>query len=48
MGHGVKVLMHLDACGEFSITFLQTIQKKCLKINTVIVRITMNRNKLKE
>ncbi len=23
MGHGLKVLMHLDACGEFGFNFLQ-------------------------
>ncbi len=23
MGHGVKMLMHLDACGEFAFHFLQ-------------------------
>ncbi len=28
MGHGVKVLMHLDACGEFAITFLYKLYSK--------------------
>ncbi len=48
MGHGVKVLMHLDACGEFAITFLQNHTVKMFEKNRVIVRITVNRNQLNE
>ncbi len=44
----VKVLMHLDAWGEFAFHFLQNYTVKYLKINTVIVRETVNGNQLKE
>ncbi len=49
MGNGASGRMHFYSWGEFAINFLRNYTVKILKNNnTVIVRMTVNRNKLTE
>ncbi len=48
MGHSASAMTHFVVCGDFAFNFLQNYTENDLTINTVIVRVTLNKYKLEE
>ena len=48
MGNGATARIHFDVGMILPLMLSKTIQQKYLKINTVMVRVTVKKNQLKE